>query len=95
MPRRDKVSRTIRCTVASAVFLNLNEKTPLQRSVILPGVLTETQASKKIVDNFTNENQKFVTIKELRYTRCRFTMDLIDFIKVAFVNELKEKEKEI
>ena len=93
MPRREKVSRTINCTICSVVFLDLQDQKPFQISMILPGTLTENQAGKKIIEKYTNEKQKFVTIKNLRYNRCMFSMDLIDFIKVAMVKELKEKEK--
>ena len=90
MPRREKVSRQMKCTIASVLFMDLKENKPVQKTTIIPGVLTEVQAAKRISEKYTNEFLKFVTIKEMRYNRCCFTMDLIDFIKVAIVHELKE-----
>lgn len=98
MPRRPKVQRTFKCSIARVLCIALESEKTFEKDIIYPGVLTEAQIARRADAELSNEKTKFVAIRSTRYNECTFSMDLLDFMHHAMMHEINKenlKEKEI
>ena len=98
MPRRPKVQRTFKCSIARVLCIALESEKTFEKDIIYPGVLTEAQIARRADAELSNEKIKFVAIRATRYNDCTFSMDLLDFMHHAMMHEINKentKEKEI
>lgn len=92
MPRRPKVQRTFKCSIARVLCIALDSEKTFEKNIIYPGVLTEAQIARKADADLSNERIKFVAIRETRYNECTFSMDLLDFMHHAMMHEINKQE---
>lgn len=92
MPRRPKVTRTFKCTIAKVLCIKLDTEETFIKDIIYPGVLTEKQIARKADADLSNDKMKFVAIRKTRYTDCTFSMDLLDFMHHAMMHEIERIE---
>lgn len=94
MPRRPKVQRTFKCSIARVLCITLDSEKTFEKVVIYPGVLTEAQIARKANADLSNEKIKFVAIRQTRYNECTFSMDLLDFMHHAMMREIDKNNQE-
>lgn len=87
MPKYPDITRTIKTTVATVLFVNLETTDTYTEEVVLPGTYKTNDAILKAISAHDNETAKAVMIKSAIVNETLYGMSYADFMKYGEVYE--------